>query len=265
MKLGVIGCGAIGRRIVSEALMMEGIETIYVHDRHGERAESLTTSGVHIANPSTMLDECELIVEAASPAAVREIVLPAVDRGIDVIVMSSGAFADRPLFREIERRAAVTAARVFVPSGAICGIDALKAAAVGGIERLEINTYKRPGSIRPTDEFLERTGIDLVSIDSPTLVFEGAPEEGIRYFPRNVNVSATLDLAAGAGVETVLRVYIDPNIEHNRHEIVLEGTFGRLVISLDNVPSENPGTSELAVLSAISTLRSILSPVRIGT
>jgi len=87
----------------------------------------------------------------------------------------------------------------------------------------------------------------------------------VKAFPANVNVAATLFLAAGES-EVRVKIVADPNIHVNRHEIVVEGDFGRITTLVENVPSpRNPKTSYLAALSAIATLRSIVEPVKIGT
>ncbi|MCI0497472.1 MAG: aspartate dehydrogenase [Thermoplasmata archaeon] len=264
MRLGIIGCGAIGSRVSVEAAGMAAVEAVLLNDRHPERACCLAGGKVQVATLERILEECDVLLEAAVPDAVPQVIPPALDRGLDVIVMSSGAFLDREFAEDMGRRAARSGSIVHIPSGAICAIDALRAAAVGSIGRLVITTHKSPGSIRPSAEFAKETGIDLSAIGAPTLIFEGSPSDGIRYFPRNVNVAATVRLAVGPDVDMVLRVIADPTIDRNRHEIEVEGEFGSLSLTLDNLPSDNPGTSELAVLSAVSILRQMLSNVKVG-
>ena len=97
------------------------------------------------------------------------------------------------------------------------------------------------------------------------MIFEGSALEAVKAFPANVNVAATLFLAA-EGSEVWVNVVADPGIHVNRHEIEVEGDFGRISTKVENVPSpKNPKTSYLAALSAIATLRSIVEPVKIGT
>jgi aspartate dehydrogenase len=107
--------------------------------------------------------------------------------------------------------------------------------------------------------------IDLKGLKEPTTIFEGSAAEAVKAFPANVNVAATLCLAAREG-EVKVKIIADPNIKVNRHEIVAEGDFGQIITRVENVPSpKNPKTSYLAALSAIATLRSIVEPIKIGT
>ncbi len=266
MILGVVGCGAIGRRMVEEAAVLDVVERILVHDRHGERARGLEGGMVEAVDLPDLLSAADLVIEAAAPDVVREVLEGTLDRGADVMVLSSGGLVDPELRSWAEAAAARSGSIISVPSGAIGGIDVLKAASVGKVHRFELNTVKHPGSVRPSDAFTEEVGIDPVSIKERTLIFEGSPEQAIRYFPRNVNVSSTLAIAAMAEAGLIVRVTLDPDIERNRHELVVEGDFGRMTLALDNVPSaETPGTSELAVMSAIAALHAYVRSTRIGT
>lgn len=108
-------------------------------------------------------------------------------------------------------------------------------------------------------------GIDLSALTGPTLIFQGSALDAVKAFPANVNVAATLFLAAGES-DVQVKVVADPEIQINRHEILVEGDFGRISTRVENIPSpSNPKTSYLAALSAIATLRSIVEPVKIGT
>jgi aspartate dehydrogenase len=266
MILGVVGCGAIGRRMVEEATGLDNVERILVHDRHEDRAGVLVGGKVELADLADILERSDLIIEAAAPDVVRAVLEGALGRGADVMILSSGGLIDPEVRSWAEEMANRTGANIYIPSGAIGGMDVLKASSLGTVSRIELNTVKHPNSIKPTEEFVRKAGIDLDAIVDRTLIFEGTPEEAIRYFPRNVNVSTTLTIAAGTGLIPTIRVFLDPGIDRNRHELLVEGDFGAMKLTLDNVPSsQTPGTSELAALSALATLRSILMRTKIGT
>jgi len=252
--------------MVEEASGLDVVERILVHDRHGEKASRLEGGKVNAVGLDELLSTADLVIEAAAPDVVRTVLEGTLDRGADVMILSSGALVDPGLRSWAEDRAAHSGSTISVPSGAIGGIDVLKAASIRDVHRFELNTVKHPGSVRPSRAFIEETGIDPAAIRERTLIFEGPPDEAIRYFPRNVNVSSTLSIAANAGADLTVRVFLDPAVERNRHELVVEGDFGRMTLALDNVPSaETPGTSELAVLSAIATLRALVRSTKIGT
>ena len=72
---------------------------------------------------------------------------------------------------------------------------------------------------------------------------------------------------AGIGPRrTVIRIYADPTVERNTHDIVVEGEFGRLSIRIENIPSPtNPKTGIMSALSALALLRRITATVQVGT
>jgi aspartate dehydrogenase len=180
------------------------------------------------------------------------------------MIMSVGALADVELYRSIRRMASEHGSKVYLPSGAISGLDGLKSASSGSIKSVTLTTTKSPESLEGAP-FIREKKIDLKGLKGPTTIFEGSAAEAVRAFPANVNVAATLCLAAREGNVRV-RIIADPNIKVNRHEIVAEGDFGQMTTRVENVPSpKNPKTSYLAALSAIATLRSIVEPIKIGT
>jgi aspartate dehydrogenase len=155
--------------------------------------------------------------------------------------------------------------KIHVPSGAIVGLDAVKGAAQGRLERVVLTSRKPPLAYAGAPDVVAR-GIKLEDLREPLVLYEGPAREAVVRFPANVNVAAALSLAGLGADRTLVRVVADPGVERNVHEIELEGDFGRLLTRTENVPApENPKTSYLACLSAVSTLRAISDPVRIGT
>jgi aspartate dehydrogenase len=206
----------------------------------------------------------DVVVEAASQKAVPAIARATLEKGKRLMIMSVGALADREFYAEVKALAKEHGSLVYLPSGAISGLDGLKSASIGTIQSVTLTTTKNPSGLKGAPFILENK-IDLDLLAGPTLIFEGSALQAVRAFPANVNVAATLFLAAGEG-EVKVKIVADPNIHVNRHEIVVEGDFGRISTLVENVPSpRNPKTSYLAALSAIATLRSIVEPVKIGT
>ncbi|HON35781.1 MAG TPA: aspartate dehydrogenase [Methanothrix sp.] len=268
LKVGLVGCGAIGAEIAGaiDSGMMDA-DLVSVFDHNPQTAIDLIASLQHRPKKSDLDELVELsdvVVEAASQRAVPAVARAALSKGRRLMIMSVGALADPVLFTEIKELAKSHSSQVYIPSGAISGLDALKSARSGRIERVTLTTTKNPNSLRGAPFILEN-GIDLDALTGPREIFSGSAIDAVRAFPANVNVAATLYLAAGEK-EVLVRVVADPDIRVNRHEIEVEGDFGRLYTRVDNVPSpRNPKTSHLAALSAISTLRSISEPVKIGT
>jgi aspartate dehydrogenase len=113
---------------------------------------------------------------------------------------------------------------------------------------------------------IEVSGVDLDAVSEPTVVYEGPVLEACRLFPANVNVSAALSLAGIGPSKTTTRVYADPTVTRNTHEVVVEGEFGRFSMKIENVPSPtNPRTGVLSALSALATLKKLTSHLQVGT
>jgi len=268
VKIGLIGCGAIGAEI-ARALDRGTMDAtlVAVCDHNPETASALIESLEHKpikARLEELVDLADVVVEAASQKAVPAVALETLGRGKSLMIMSVGALADRELFAEVKRLARKNGARVYLPSGAIAGLDGLKSASMGGIRRITLTTTKNPRGLQGAPYILEKK-IDLSALTGPTVIFQGSALDAVKAFPANVNVAATLFLAAGEG-EVLVKVVADPDIKINQHEILVEGDFGRISTKVENIPSpQNPRTSYLAALSAIATLRSIVEPVKIGT
>jgi aspartate dehydrogenase len=207
-----------------------------------------------------LLERADVVVEAATQAALVERAPVILGAGRDLVVLSVGALLDHP---EWVGRAAARGARIHVPSAAIAGLDGLKGAAVDGhLDAVVMETRKPPRGLAGAPGV---AGLDLEAITVPTLVFEGTAREACRAFPANVNVVAAVSLAGLGPDRTCIRIHADPSIDRNRHTVTAQGAFGRLRIEIENVPSENPRTGKLAYLSTIAYLRDFAAPLRIGT
>ena len=268
LKIGLVGCGAIGTEI-AKAIDSGEIDAnlVAVCDHNPATANALIDS-LQAKPIKAKLDELvslsDLVVEAASQKAVPAIAIAALDKGKSLMIMSVGALADQELYRKLKNMAKEHDSRVYIPSGAISGLDGLKSASIGTIRKVTLTTTKNPKGLEGAPYILEKK-IDLGALTMATVIFEGTAAEAVKAFPANVNVAATICLAAREG-EVRVKIIADPNIQVNRHEIVVEGDFGQIYTKVENVPfPRNPKTSYLAALSAIATLRSIVEPLKIGT
>lgn len=268
MKLGLIGCGAIGRTIAGSLDGLD-IELAVIFDIKREQAERLwakLSRKPKIAGDfKDFLDErVDLVVEAASYEAVKDYSEEILDSA-DLMIMSTSAFAIYPGLYDLLREKALKHKRkIYLPSGAIVGLDGVKSAA-GEIAEVVLTTTKNPCSIEQT-EYLTKKGISLKDLQGRKVLFQGPAREGAGYFPRNLNVLSTLSYC-GIGLQrTVVRLIADPGIRNNTHEMAVKGRFGEFTTKAINLPAkDNPKTSRLAGLSAVATLKRILEPFQIGT
>ena len=271
LRIALLGGGTIARLVLEQARggALPGIEVTALAGRSpSSPAAALAREfGVeYVVGGETLLAlRPDAMLEAASHEAVRQHLVPCLAAGIGVVVLSAGALADDALRRDAEAASARSGALLYVPSGGIGGLDALKTACLGGVDEASIQVAKPPAAWKGIP-YVERSGVALDGLAGAVTLFEGPAREGVPHFPQNVNIAAVLALA-GIGMDrTRLKVVADPALTLNTHTIRISGRCGRFTAVLENVPApENPKTSWLACYSAIAALRSLQSSIRYGT
>ena len=267
-NIAIIGCGAIGNFILKKLDDFDLIRNIYVLDHNFYRAklmEERHQKAVAVQDLRSIIDTCKLVVEAASWETVETYSTLILTHGVDLMIMSSGVFADSTLFKKLTKLAYKNDCKLFIPSGAVGGLDALKSAKVCEVGLVELTTTKPIQSLVGSP-YLEAKKIDITTITEPTLIFEGDALEAIQAFPKNINVAITLSLAGFGPEKTRVKIICDPTIEMNQHTLRVTGDFGEMECTLKNKPfPENPKTSYLAALSAVATIKKAVENLRIGT
>jgi aspartate dehydrogenase len=266
LRVAIGAYGTVGAAVAQR--LDEGIEGLTlsaVSARDRARAEERVQQFRHpvpVLPLAKLAGVADVVVECAPAAVFAEVAEPAVRAGRILMPISVGALL---LHWHLVELAAAHGARIIVPSGALLGLDAVKAAAEGRIDSVRMVTRKPPRSLAGSPQ-IEQQGIDLDKIEQPLKVFEGTAREGAKGFPANVNVAAALGLA-GIGVdETHLEVWADPTVSRNTHSIVVEADSVRFELKIENVPTEqNPRTGKLVALSVIATLKRLVSPLVVGT
>ncbi|NYZ79469.1 aspartate dehydrogenase [Candidatus Micrarchaeota archaeon] len=267
MRIGLIGCGAIGTviaRNIAEKRIKAELKCVYDMDKKKAEEFAGKFHTQYMEFDELLKQELDLVLEAASQEAARTLIPKALKAKKNVMIMSTGALVDDKLLQEIRGLAEKNSLKVYLPSGAIAGLDGIKSAR-DEIERVMIKTTKPPKSLEGAP-FFEKHPMNLSEIKKPTVVYEGSAEEAVKLFPSNINVAASLSLAGIGPKRTRVQIIADPNIKSNIHEITAEGRFGVLKVRTENVPSpDNPKTSYLAALSAVATLKKITESIQIGT
>ena len=282
LKIGIVGCGAIGsslaKAIVSD--FSEKAELVSLYDIDIEKAYNLSMalaigSQTMVSRPikfnkklaalnlEDLINKADLVIEATKADAAFDIVKKVLSLSKDIMIMSVGGVIQH--YQELRVLTEEKKAHIFIPSGAICGIDGLKAASLGKINKVILTTKKPPKAFLGVPYVLKKK-IRLDNIDKDTVLFEGDASQAIKAFPQNINVAATLSMAGIGPEATVVRIVASPTITRNIHEIEIESDAGKIIIRCENVVHpDNPKTSYLAVLSAIATLKQVLGPIKIGT
>lgn len=270
LNIGIVGCGTIGTELckaISGGIIKDA-RLVAIFDKHIRQTEKLASTlqcTPAIEEPSQMAQHVDIIIECASVKAVPEVARAALTHNCDLMLMSIGALADNTLKEELIALARAHNAKIYIPSGAIAGVDGIKGAGIAGIHRITLKTRKPPASLEGAP-YLEEHHINLDTITTTTLLFSGSVRDATAAFPANINVATTLSLASGNSDIVQVEIYADPHIDKNIHEITVEGGFGTFTATIENQPSPtNPKTSYLAVLSAIATLKQLTEPLHIGT
>ncbi|MBR0271605.1 MAG: aspartate dehydrogenase [Methanobrevibacter sp.] len=253
MNVGIIGCGAIANIIASRIVPEDNnIEIKYFFDKDIERAENLASfaGGVAVLDFDDMLNDVDLILECASPDSVKLLAPKILEKGIDMIIMSIGAFMDKDFFTKALIIARENDAHIHLPSGAVVGLDGIKAVADFGLKEITLVTRKSPKSL----------GKD---IDTEEVLFEGKASDAVKEFPLNINVAATISLACNRDID--VKIIVDPKVDRNVHEITAKGDFGEFkTITMNHPCAANPKTSMLAAISAIKLLKSFDETISVG-
>lgn len=253
MRIGLVGCGNIASDIcaaVCDRNRAIPAEVTALHDVVLSQAEALRSKYQLNATVGTLREvaaSADFLVECAVAAVVPEVVEAAIEHRVDCLVMSLGGLIDRP---ELIERAARSRVHVRIPTGAICGIDGIRAAMQAGLDSVTLTTRKPPAGLRGAP-YLTKHGISVDNLTEPLAVFEGSARDAVKAFPANVNVAAALSFAGIGPDRTRVRLVADPAAVMNTHEIHATGPFGELTTVTRNRPSpRNPKSSYMASLSA---------------
>jgi aspartate dehydrogenase len=266
-----LGCGAMGTQI---ALAIDSgkipATLTHVFDGSKEKSALLVEKLTHkpeIVENSHLLSSnpIDIVVEAASQDAVKDVSLSVLQNKKDLMIMSVGALLDESIYDILSDACDHFKKTIYLPSGAIAGLDGIKSVK-DELESLSITTTKHPRSLKGA-KFFENSEINLDQITSPTVIFEGTAKEAVSLFPANINVAALLSLSGIGSEKTGVKIIADPSTDKNTHHIIAEGKFGKMTFTIENYPDENnPKTSRLAILSAIETLKKYCSnDIQIGT
>ena len=266
LTVAIGGFGAIGAT-VARALDkgMPGIRLVAVSARDRDAARARMT-GMSKPPPVIGLAElaemAEIVVECAPAAVFAEVAEAAVEAGRIFIPLSCGALLQHP---GLVARAAETGARIIVPTGALLGLDAVRAAAEGTIHSVHMVTRKPPKGLAGAPHLVEN-GIEIENLGAPKLVFQGTARAAAKAFPANVNVAAALSLAGNGPDNTTVEIWADPGISRNTHTIKVDSDATRFEMTIEGIPSpDNPATGLLTPLSVLATLRGLVSPMKVGT
>ncbi|AKS45357.1 aspartate dehydrogenase [Octadecabacter temperatus] len=267
MKVGIAGMGAVGLS-VAKALdrgTLQGLEFAGFcasSDSRGAELNKALTTPVPIYGMDSIADHCDIVVECLPPARFADIADPVIEAGKTLVVLSASQLLGRA---DLIERAKETGARIIVPSGAMLGIDALKAVAVGELKSVTIKTSKPVAGLLNAP-YLAKVDVDLTKIKEPYRLMAGSVSEIAKEFPANVNVAAALSLAGLGPERTKMEIWADPSLSHNLHTVGVTSDSSDFTVSIQNRPSdENPATGRITAQSVIALFQQMTSNLIVGT
>jgi aspartate dehydrogenase len=265
LKVGIAGLGAVGLNVARR--LEEGIPglvlaAVAVRDRD-KAQRNLPGAGerIPIVPAEALAEICDIVIECLPPQLFRSVGLPVIDRGKIFMPLSVGQLLEN---WDLVERAKQTGARILAPTGALLGLDAVRAAAEGTIHSVTMVTRKPPNGLEGAPYLVER-GISLKDLKAPTKIFDGSAREGARGFPANVNIAAALSLAGIGPDKTRLEIWADPALSRNTHRIEVDADTARFSMAIEGIPSENPRTGRIVPLSVIAALRGLVAEIKVGT
>jgi len=265
LQIGIAGLGAVGlavARRLEEGIPGLVLAAVAVRDRDKAR-RNLPGAGerIPIVAAEALAETCDIVIECLPPQLFRGVALAVIDHGKIFMPLSVGQLLEN---WDLVERARQTGARVLAPTGALLGLDAVRAAAEGTIHSVTMVTRKPPSGLEGAPYLIER-GISLNGLKAATKVFDGSAREGARGFPANVNVAAALSLAGIGPDKTRLEIWADPALSRNTHRIEVDADTARFSMAIEGIPSENPRTGRIVPLSVIAALRGLVAEIKVGT
>ncbi len=267
LRLGIGGLGAIGLAVAKrvDAGLLPGFEVTAVSARDTEKAKR-TLADFRKVPPITSLaglaEAADVVVEGLPSSLFADIAEPALAKGRIFMPLSVGALLNHMHLVDLAKH---TGGRIIVPTGALLGLDAVRAAAEGKIESVRIITRKPPGGLKGAPLLVEK-GISVDNLKEPLRIFEGSAREAIVGFPANVNVAVALSLAGIGPDATRIEIWADPAVTRNTHTIKLVSDSSDLTMTIENIPSiENPRTGKITALSVLACLRRLNAPLVVGS
>jgi aspartate dehydrogenase len=265
LRVGIAGLGAVGLDVARRLLAgIPGLTLVAVAVRDAQKARRLLPQAgttVAICSFAELAERCDIVVEGLPPKLFRDIALPVIDKGRIFVPLSVAQLLQHD---DLVARARETGARILVPTGALLGLDAVRAAAEGTIHSVTMVTRKPPAGLEGAP-YLVQNGIRVAGLKEAKKVFDGTAREGARGFPANVNVAAALSLAGLGPDRTKLEIWADPGVTRNTHTIKVDADTMRCTMTIENVPSENPRTGRNVAPSTVAALRGLVSTLKVGS
>jgi aspartate dehydrogenase len=264
LKIALIGYGAIGQMLFDIFRDKKPpIDIVGVLVRPGRAKETQKKVGRKVvvveALKALLKLKPDVVVEAASQQAVRDWGETILKKGIDLMVIATGAYGDPKLWKKHKAAAGKSGARLRLPSGAIAGLDGLLAMRLGELARVKYVSIKPPHAWLGTPA---ETDFDLPAIKEPTVIFRGTPADAGRLYPKNANLAVTVALC-GAGLDhTDIELVADPTLPEGTNASRLEVVSDSGELTMHRLGRAMPDNPKTGVLTALTMADDLMKMVR---
>ena len=266
-SVAISGLGAIGLR-VARALdegEIPGMTLAAVAASSPESAKA-KISGLRTqplcCTAEELAQHADIVVEGAPKPVFLPLAQSVIAAGRIFMPLSCAQLLEHPQLIDQARQ---TGARILVPTGAIIGLDTIRAMAVGEIHEITLETRKPPRGLEGAPHLVDND-ISVEGLTEAKLVFKGTAREAAIGFPANVNVAAALSLAGIGPDRTMVEVWADPGVDRNHQSVRVRSDSGEAEMQIRNIPTEeNPRTGRITALSTIACLKRMTAPLVAGT
>ncbi len=264
INIALVGYGAIAGYVLEQIAPIDEISVVAIISRKQsiKRAGAFAKGKIPIFTSVAELDPVpDILVDCAGHEGLLAHASDALEKGIDVISVSTGALAQKAIWEKLEESADIGNAKIRFLSGAVSAIDGLASASIGEMKYVVYTGRKPPhgwlGS--PAEKIC-----DLENLNEPFVHFSGTARKAAKLYPKNANVAATIALASVGLDNVTTKLIADPHVTCNIHEIEASGSFGKLKVKLEGNPlPANPKSSALAAMSIVAELKRRISSIQI--
>lgn len=255
-RIMLIGFGAMAKHVIAHLPANCKIAWVVAKTAHHADIKALLGNQVAtLTSPAECQQTPDLVLECASQQAVAQFGSIVLMQGWRLAIISTGILANQEVAAHLQRAQNVGKGQLIVLSGAVAGMDGLRAAKMAGLSQVTYRSSKSPRSWQgsPAEKW-----IDLQQVSQATVFFQGSARQAASLFPANANVAATIAYYGLGMDETQVQLQVDPHTQQNSHFIDVKGEFGQFTIELNGHPlKSNPKTSTLAALSALEICQRI--------
>jgi len=265
--VAIAGLGAIGMKVARTLDQggIEGMRLTAVSAKDQERAKGRVadfSTPPQVTSAEDLASHADIVIECAPKAIFETLARSTIEAGRIFVPLSCAQLLEHMDLIDLARE---TGGRIIVPTGAIIGLDTIRAMAVEVLQEVTLTTRKPPRGLEGAPH-LVNNNISVEGLTEAKLVFKGTAREAAIGFPANVNVAAALSLAGIGPDRTTIEVWADPAVDRNHQSVKAVSDSGECEMQIRNIPTEeNPRTGRITALSTIACLQRMTAPMVAGT